>query len=143
MSATALSRTARGHCRRGAAALIILAVFAITITLAGVWAKRVVTQRRSQRLAEDHVQADWLAEAGVRRAAAQLTVDADYKGEEWRIPAGVLGRPGSATVVIRVEAGSSAGQLQLMAQARYPNEQPRVQSTKSVHFTPPNPESGP
>jgi hypothetical protein len=111
--------------------------------LAGVWAKRIVTQRRSRRLAEEHVQADWLAEAGVRRAAAQLIVDADYTGEEWRIAADVLGRPSSATVVIRVEAGNSAGQLQLVAQVRYPNEQPRVQFTKSVHFTPPNPESGP
>jgi type II secretory pathway component PulK len=124
--------------RRGAALLIILVVFAVTMALAGVWTRRTLTAHRGQRLAAERLQVRWLAEAGVRRAAAQLSADGAYDGEEWTIPGGDLKLAGSAGVLIRVELVDSDGRFRLTARARYPQDDVRVQFTKTATFTPPN-----
>jgi hypothetical protein len=123
--------------------IIVLVLFAVTFTLAAVWAKRLLAERHGQVRADERVQAQWLAEAGVRRAAAQLSANADYDGEEWLIEAPDLDRPKSASVLITVESGAEPNQFRLVARARYPHDQPRVQTTKSVAFTPPSTESQP
>lgn len=129
--------------RRGAVMIIVLVLFAVTFTLAAVWAKRLLSERHGQVRAEERVQAEWLAEAGVRRAAAQLSTNAGYDGEEWLIEAADLNRPKPASVLITVEPGPQPNQFRLIARARYPHDQPRVQTTKSVAFTPSSTESQP
>ncbi len=129
--------------RRGAVMIIVLVLFAVTFTLAGVWTKRLLAQRRGQVRSEERVQAEWLAEAGVRRAAAQLSADADYDGEEWLIEAAELNRRKSASVLITVEPAAGQNQFRLVARARYPHVQPRVQTTKTVAFSPPSTEPDP
>lgn len=124
--------------RRGIAAIIIIAVLAMTMAFAGVWARRIVMERRAARRAEEQQQACWLAEAGVRRAAALLSADPAYTGETWLIDAAEIDRPSSAEIEIIVEPGdAAAAPATLVAKARYPRDVPRVQSTKTVKFTPP------
>jgi type II secretory pathway component PulK len=129
--------------RDGAALLIILVVFAVTMTLAGVWTRRTLTAHRGQRLAAERQQVRWLAEAGVRRAAARLSADADYDGEEWTVAAAKLQLPKSASVLIQVQPAEEDGQYRLTARARYPQEEHRAQVTKTVTFTLRNSESEP
>jgi hypothetical protein len=129
--------------RRGAVTIIVLVLFAVTFTLAAVWAKRLLSERRGQVRAEQRIQAEWLSEAGVRRAAAQLSANAEYDGEEWLIDDAELNRPKPASVLISVEPGADPNQFRLIARARYPHKQPRVQATKTVTFSPPSSETQP
>jgi hypothetical protein len=129
--------------RRGAVTIIVLVLFAVTFTLAAVWTRRLLNERRGQVRAEERVQAKWLAEAGVRRAAAQLAANRDYQGEEWLITAAELNRSNPASVSITIESGAEPDQFRLIARAGYPHKQPRVQTTKSVAFTAPSTESQP
>jgi type II secretory pathway component PulK len=129
--------------RRGAAIIIILVVFAVTMTLAAVWTRRILSENRAQRLSAERAQARWLAEAGVRRAAARLVASADYDGEDWLISAADLNLRHPASVLIRVEPDDSGDRVRLVARARYPQAKVRVQVTKTVFFTPPNREQAP
>jgi type II secretory pathway component PulK len=125
--------------RRGAVLIIVIAVFAVVMALAAVWAKRVVVEHRRQRRVEQHAQAQWLAEAGVRRAAARLSLDPGYDGETWTIAANELNQRTGAKVEITaepIEPIDGAAQYRLTARARYPEPEPRVQATKTIEFIP-------
>jgi hypothetical protein len=130
--------------RRGVTIVPVIAVFMVAITLAAAWAKGTVGRFRDQQLREEHVQVEWLATSGVRRATARRAADPDYAGESWRIPADELGLRGDAEVQIRIEtrepvAGESADAtpvLQIIAVARYPANLPRVRATRTVPFNP-------
>ena len=63
-------RSRRPSSRRGIAVIIVIAVLAMTMAFAGVWARRIVMERRAARRAEEQQQARWLAEAGVRSLAS-------------------------------------------------------------------------
>ena len=124
--------------RRGMAVIIIIAVLAMTMAFAGVWARRIVIERRAARRAEEQQQARWLAEAGVRRAAARLSADPAYSGETWLIDAVEIDRPSPAAIEINVAPGESTGSPSMLtAKASYPRDEPRVRSTKTIQFTPP------
>jgi hypothetical protein len=129
--------------RRGAVTIIVIVLFAVTFALAAVWAKRLLAERRSQILAEERVQTEWLAEAGVRRAAAQLSANAEYDGELWKIEPAEISRPKPASVLVTVEPGAPPNEFRLTARARYPHNQPHVQITKTVAFSAPSTESQP
>ena len=78
---TPLRKQHRSHAaspRRGIAAIIIIAVLAMTMAFAGVWARRIVMERRAARRAEEQQQARWLAEAGVRTGGDRR--NRDYSG---------------------------------------------------------------
>jgi Tfp pilus assembly protein PilX len=130
--------------RRGAVLIVLLAVFAVTMALAGLWARRIVSEHRLAHRVAQRAQAQWLAEAGVRRAAAQLTADPNFTGEEWSIAADDLGQSYSALVVLSIEPVADApGSYRITAEARCPEQKPRVRITKTVAFTPPNSEPAP
>jgi hypothetical protein len=125
----------KSHGRRGVIMLMLLVVFGISLAMCGAWTRAILRNRQVQRLAEEQIQAAWLADAGVRRAAASLAVDAIYKGETWRVASSDLSRPGAATVVIRVEPVADApGRSRITARASYPRGAVRVRETKTVVF---------
>jgi type II secretory pathway component PulK len=64
--------------------------------------QRLNTQRRDVDRLQRTVQARWLAESGLQRAAAQLADDAGYSGETWIIPADKLDGRQTAQVTIAV-----------------------------------------
>lgn len=121
--------------RAGFAAVVVLVVFAVVMSLCGAWLKNAMTSARQQRLSEERLQAAWLAEAGVRRGAARWTADAGYAGEEWRLSGEEISRPAGAVVIIRIEPiEDEPNQVQIVARARYPHASPRVRVTKRVNF---------
>jgi Tfp pilus assembly protein PilX len=84
--------------RAGMVLLIVMGCLAIAMTLIVGWARIAVLENRQTRSAENHVQAEWLAEAAIQRAAAQLLADSEYPGETWRVTAADIGRrPGAAS----------------------------------------------
>lgn len=124
--------------RRGAVLIVLLAVFAVTIGLAGVWTRRIVSEHRRLHRVGQQVQARWIAEAGVRRAVARLAADPQFDGEEWGIAADELGQNYSAAVILRVEPSDGApGNFRITAEARCPKQDPRVRITKTVTYSPP------
>jgi hypothetical protein len=73
--------------------------------MAILWAvlfKIALMHQRQQRAAEWRMQAEWLVEAAVDRAAARLALDPDYSGETWQIADAALGARAAAVVVIEV-----------------------------------------
>ena len=49
------------------------------------------------------LQASWLAESAVDRAAARLRADEGYRGETWNPPAQLLSGPDDAAIEIKIE----------------------------------------
>ncbi len=98
-----MSNAAKVGCRRrGAAIVVVLAGLAAATVMFVAATKLMLVQQKTIELRSRQVQAGWLAESGVQRAAARLAADANYRGETWQIsPADLNGRDGG-TVAIRV-----------------------------------------
>ena len=126
---------------RGFVLVTVLVVFAISLTLFGVWARRAVGQHRRSRVEQVRLQAVRLAESGVRRAIARQAADRNYKEEQWSVPAGVLDNVRAAEVRIRVEPTGDNSKLRIAATAAFPlGVVQRAQITRKIEI--PNPEPG-
>lgn len=92
--------------RRGIALLMTIAamvfVSAIGAVLLGLARSRLLDLRRE----ESAIQAEFLAEAALDRAAAKLQADPSYTGEIWKISAKEMGGREAAQVVIAISADS-------------------------------------
>jgi Tfp pilus assembly protein PilX len=95
---------AKRRCRCGFAIIGVLVCFVVASLLLVSWLKTVSFERQQGRAAGDRLQAEWLAEAGIDRAAARLAEKADYAGETWNISAEELSARDAAAVEIRVAA---------------------------------------
>jgi Tfp pilus assembly protein PilX len=136
--------------RRGAALIILIAVFAVVMGLAAVWTRQILLERQRVRRIEQRAQAGWLAEAGLRRAAARLVRDAAYQGETWSIAANELNQRNGGEVAIAVErpqlddgapqadayATESRTRFLIKVRARYPEGKSGALVAKQVEFTP-------
>jgi hypothetical protein len=89
--------------RRATALIVVLVSLAITTLLFLAATKMIVVQRKSIELNARQIQADWLADSGIRRAAARLASDANYRGEAWKISVDELGGRDAGLVTIKVE----------------------------------------
>lgn len=86
--------------RRGVL-LVIALICLLIVSMIGMTVLRTAATQRRQTLREQlRIQADWLAEAGLERAAARWAADADYDGETWQIPASEL--DGRHAAVVRI-----------------------------------------
>jgi hypothetical protein len=95
--------------RRGATIIIVIALFAVTVTMTGVWIRTVLASRRQMALWHEQTRAAWLADAGLRRAAARLSSgQADSQGERWHLGPELLGGSHDGEVAIRVEPADLA-----------------------------------
>ncbi|NQU24752.1 MAG: hypothetical protein HQ567_26005 [Candidatus Nealsonbacteria bacterium] len=117
-------QTAGSHppARRGA---VLIAVIVCVVVGSAVFlsilkmtaAGRNVLQSESQR-----IQAEWLAESALQRAAARLAADPDYAGETWNVSAVGLSMPQSAKVRIDVEPVAGRADRRLVrVRADYPD----------------------
>ena len=109
--------------RRGAVALTVIVLLILIGILCGALVRGAAAGREQLRQEERRAQADWLAEAGLERAAAKLAGAGDYRGETWRVPAAELGGSWEGVVQIRVEA--DGGRHRVRAEATYPADSPR------------------
>jgi type II secretory pathway component PulK len=102
------SSTERSSPRRGAAALFVLLCLSIATIVATLLVKAAVVEKTyASRLALTH-QADWLVEAGLNRAAAQLGRSRSYAGETWPLPAAQLDGSREATIHIDVKTDADS-----------------------------------
>lgn len=136
--------------RRGGSIIVVIAFYAIAITMMGVWIRSALVHHRQVSRWHERTQAVWLAEAGVRRAAARLARDDGYQGERWDIPAAEIGGQGAAEVIILVEPLESGDKLaenlgrpsqrrlRISATATYPlGSRSKNQFTKTIEIESP------
>jgi hypothetical protein len=112
---------------------VVVLVCLLVITLIGAGLLRIVGSQRTLIQGEERgLQADWLAESGIERAAARLAIDPDYRGETWSIPADALGGPSPAVVSIKAGPHRDGPDRRLVTvQADYPSDTDRrVRSSK-------------
>jgi hypothetical protein len=112
----------------------VLICLVIVTLISGVLLKLGAAHREEVRAQERRAQAEWLAQAGLERAASRLATSPDYTGERWKISAADLGLSpvaaggdgAAAVVAITVDrpAGDSETRL-IRAQADFPPDPPR------------------
>jgi Tfp pilus assembly protein PilX len=120
--------------RRGMILILILACLAIATMLLITGVKLAISSHRIARTFGWSVQAQWLAESGMERAAAKLAADADYNGETWKIPAKDLGGDDAGMVKIEVKPipERSNGRM-VKVEAAFPDDpQDRVRYSKEL-----------
>ena len=96
--------------RRGAVLVVVLVCLAMATAMSLVVVRQIAAERRAAQMNQRSLQALWLAEAGVERAAARLAADPKYAGETWLIPAKELAAGDGA--VVRIEVETIAGRPQ-------------------------------
>jgi len=109
--------------RPGAALLMTIVCLMVIATLAVCLARTLVAEHRQSRWRGNQLQAFWLAESAIERAAARLAATRDYAGEEWQVKLPLSGAAVQARAAIRVE--SVAGQFlqrRIVVEARCPAE---------------------
>ncbi|MBS0261914.1 MAG: hypothetical protein JSS02_08145 [Planctomycetes bacterium] len=121
----ALIKQARGTGRRGGFSIVVLVCLLIsTMVLASLLRIMWLHSRQTGR-EQTRVQAVWLAEAGLDRAADRLQRDRNYAGETWKIANTTLGGREGASVVIRVEPDTTQLlQRLIVVEATFPEQGP-------------------
>jgi type II secretory pathway component PulK len=91
--------------RRGAALVMAMVALLVVSLVAGALVRSLLTAYRQSHRYADQLQAQWLAEAGLARAAAKLSADASYQGEVWHasLAPGEENEAESGQVTITVE----------------------------------------
>ncbi len=120
--------------RQGFALLAVMCCLIAVSFLVVNWLKTTSFERERLRGAERRLQADWLAEAAIERAAAKLAKNDDYSGETWNIAAADLGGTDAAAVEIKVSSNSKrASERTISVSADFPAEPLHcVRSTKEI-----------
>jgi hypothetical protein len=127
--------------RRGIVLVAVIAVFAISLMLFGLWARAAVQQQQQTRSQQYQVQVVRLAEAGVRRAIARRAANSQYAEEVWQVPAEMLDQINSAQVRIQVTAAEGADTINYEATAEFPaGAVRRAQITRRIETPRPVPE---
>ena len=123
--------------RRGAVLIVAMVCLGLATIMLGTLLRAATAQSRQGRHETHRLQAAWLAESGVERAAHRLAADAEYKGEEWSVRAADFGGRHAGRVVIRVappEGDSPARRVSVEAVFPADSTVP-VRSTKQVSIS--------
>jgi type II secretory pathway component PulK len=88
--------------RSGAFMIVAMICLLLTTALMGTLLKMAVLGLRQAHVDASGLQADWLAESALDRAAAKLAKDATYAGETWNIPEEDLDGLHTGRVVISI-----------------------------------------
>jgi hypothetical protein len=98
-----LNHRQRAGRRRGAILVVVLVCLTVAgLIFVGLLRLAALEHQRIQRR-QRAVQAEWLVESGLQRAAARLAADPVYTGETWALTAEEMGGQETATVMLRVE----------------------------------------
>ena len=111
---------------------LVCVVVALAITVSII--KLAATGRRMCRERSWQVQAAWLAESGLERAAWRLADQPDYTGETWSLSADELATTDAAVVTIQVETiPDRPDRRRVRVRADYPNHpQHRARASKQA-----------
>jgi len=117
------ARSLSGRPPRGAVIVVVLVCFGLVAVLLASAVRLTVAGRQMAQRQWCEVQAAWLAESGLERAAARLVADPSYAGETWQLTAEQLGLPNPARVEIRVSQAPGHSNRRLThVQADYPDD---------------------
>ncbi len=117
--------------RRGAVTVVALVVLLILSATVGQYVRRVIMERRQIRQEVLHLQAEKLAEAGLRIATKTRQQDPAWLGFTWNLPAGEIHQTNTAEVTIRMQNQTCT------VVARYPaNSQIPLQVTRTRKLSP-------
>lgn len=116
-----MKRTAR----RGAILLVALVTLLVVTLLAGVVVRSYLHGHRQLRQQQDALQAQWLAESALARAAAQLRANADYVGETWQVElAAADNQPAAGSAEIKLEpVPDQPRMLRINVSASFPRDE--------------------
>lgn len=120
--------------RRGAILIYAMVAMLIATMIGGALVKTALARRQLARREQLRMQAEWLAESALNRAAAKLKTDADYAGETWNIPKTDLDGEHDAVVTIRVVKDSNnSNRRKVTATATWPaTGEQRAQVTRTI-----------
>ena len=121
--------------RRGSITVFVLVCLVAITTVCGVLLRIGLAERQRIRAEERRLQAEWLVESGLERAAARIAESkGEYQGETWDVSAADLGGRDSGRVTIAVEAPKGeSGRRQVRVQADYPHDATaRVRLSKAL-----------
>lgn len=121
--------------RRGLVIIPAMVCLVLVTLLCGVMVNQAHTRRGVIAQEERRMQAEWLAESAVARAAARLAADRGYRGETWEIPAGALDETDAGVVTIAVDPEKGRpGRHRVRVEADYPRDAAR-RARQSKHLT--------
>ena len=110
--------------RRGAALVLAMVCLLVVATISVALTRLLVDEHRQAQRRQHQVQALWVAESAVQRAAVQLRASSDYGGETWRIDAATMGGKWPAEAVIRIEPVESHETLRrVVVHVHYPKRE--------------------
>lgn len=113
--------------RRAMLVLSVLACLTLVMLLMAAWLRIVGLERQQLRAQQNRMQAEYLANSALSRAAARLAADPDYDGETISASAESLAAIAGATVTIRVETEPDDPQARrVTAAAQVPAAGPRA-----------------
>jgi Tfp pilus assembly protein PilX len=95
--------------------MAMIALLVVTLVAGALFSSLIAAHRQSRRYG-DQVQCQWLAEAGMARAAAKLKADARYQGEVWMAPLGA-DDPASVEPVSDEAAAAESGEVTIAVDA--------------------------
>ncbi len=126
----------RGGQPRAVISVAVLVCLLVMTLICGSLLRLVHSERMLVRNQERALQADWLAESGLERAALRLGDDPAYRGETWTLSAGELGGPIPGVVTIHVEPLddlAESNRRQVTVTADFPIDPPqRIRSRRQV-----------
>jgi len=123
--AGASSSQRRRH--RGSGLVIALVTLLVVTSIMGSIMHALLTELRQTRQTAIEVQAQWLADAAVERAAVRLAANSSYAGETWNVdlPASSSGAESHGVVEIKIERGDGEKRAQIIVHANYPDDSRR------------------
>jgi len=124
----------RHRSRRGAVLVVALVCVAIATVVFVSIVKMAGTERKATQTEARRLQAVWLAESALQRAAWKLASDDAYSGETWTVAAEQLAGTDAGLVEIEVESIPDEPNRRLVrVQADYPNHaEQRVRRSKQT-----------
>ena len=93
----------KSNSRRGTVILIAMVCLLLVMMIGATLMKAAQAEQNQIGRAQSRLQADWLVEAAIERAAAHLANDSAYAGEVWKIPAEEMDSSHPATVTIEIK----------------------------------------
>ncbi len=110
--------------RRGAITVLVLVCLVIIAAMSAQLLRITLAERARQQREERTLQAEWLVESGLERAANRLSSDLGYSGETWEISSTDLGGRHSGHVTIQVQTpASQPKQRRVEVRAAYPHDE--------------------
>lgn len=128
----------RKHSRRGGGLVVALVTLLVVTSLMGSLIRSLLVELRQCRHEAVDLQAQWLAEAALDRAVANLRSNANYTGEIWKVkfsPTPANSGSSSGVVEIHIEREATQQPTRVSVDARYPDDpQRRAKVERALHL---------